>query len=206
MRIFFYLCLVTLNACSTEYSRHTLRGALTDLGLMDEVSYTRQADWVLHSSSKILLLEPEINLAGQDQRLNHRTHAAMRDALMHSFRKHFPSSRSSTHSLASVTTHSFVSSDYIVGARLFHVQDNLNTRAELHEGRGLHKGRHYGRDEIDIQLQIFDARSRRLLDSIALSARAAFLVRDDRLPADVIQPSMDKLVAALAGNEALKQL
>ncbi len=210
MKILLFIGLLFLNGCTAHYSRSLITQSLAELGVTDEVSYVRSADWVLNTGSRITL----VGLSKAEFDEFPRASYLLNAALFESFQKCFHYTRlvansDSGHLFNSAYTEntdfpSFTSlshnSDYFVVTKLVDIQDKLNTRAEIYEGKTLHPSRQYGLDHVTLQLLVFDAKTEKLLDKIDVKGKSSFMADSQASAQDLFQNTLDEVVLELSGR------
>lgn len=214
MKKYLLSVLLLLNGCTMEYSSQVVKTKLARIGASEDMRFSRTADWVLSANSRIAVA----GLSETDKQKYPRAAYELDLAVLEIFQKYF---HFTTWANSAVPQHidtqlatSHVGNkirqnaaiDYLVSAAIVDIENQLNSSAELYEGKSLHKDKHYGRDKVELSLLIFDAKSSELLDTIRIQGQSSFFADSDSQALDLIRSTIDRAVLALAGGSTTRSL
>lgn len=195
------LLVVSLMGCTPHYTAKIFEDSMEAVYLDDAHKMERQAQWVVHASSAVCLTPSYSRKKGQ----HNRTLIALDKALQSKFQQAFPG----LFVLPSIMTldqslkySSTARCELLVAPALVNYENNLNTRRELSEGKDLHPSRRYGRDKMSLAIEVYEVRTRRLLDSIILEGRQKFFASKEALPSDLFDEALQEYIYTLTGRRA----
>ena len=186
-------CVLLFTGCTTSYTREMSHNLLEETKTIEHHQVTREHSWVLPQGAKILLAYPAINTTDQKRRLN-RTQYQLAEALSKNFMRYFPASHQSLveQTLGAALSDAMRSNqEFLIFPNLLVISDNPNALG-ADENPETDK-----KTALQVNLQIYDVRSRVLLETLKISSGQGWLDFSTQEPASL----MDKAL-----NEAAKQL
>lgn len=183
---------ILVSGCSYSYTASLTQSTFSDIGLADKHEYSRMSEWRVSPSTKVA-----IKLAEPENVLLPRTTKQLNRMMLAKFDRHFSHFNVVEAGTLSASIHQAFTSGHelLVVANLIDAKNKINTRRELHYGRDHHPEKERGRDELILQLSMYDTQSHRLLDKITLVSTAAYLKRDEQLALHLIEASLQNLLS-----------
>lgn len=192
LRYFIISLCCGLLGCTAHYSRELASDSLAAAHLSDHYGLTREHNWVLPQHSKVLLAYPDVGLLDEDQPIT-RTQYQLAEQIKVQFTRRFANSVSQAE--ATRLPQSFKeaqqgNADFLLVPQL--VTISANPYAEAAQ-----KTAH---NSWQLNFRLYDARSKKLLDTLKMNAQQGLLNRRKQEPAELFEAGIAKAAAALAGE------
>jgi hypothetical protein len=192
-RFMFSLCITgCLQGCTANYSRELAQDSLAAASLSDHYELTRQHNWVLPQSSKLYLAYPDASLIDEEQPIS-RTQFQLAEQIKIQFTRRFAGSLSQVEAVGLAQTFKDaqrVQADFVLLPQL--VAISANPYAE-----GAPKKVN---NSWQLNIRLYDARSKKLLDTLKMEASQGVLNRRKQEPAQLFAKGLAKAALALAGQ------
>ncbi|VUD47254.1 hypothetical protein TDB9533_00989 [Thalassocella blandensis] len=192
--------LLVLSACTANYTKSVVDSSLANINLADAHQSQRSADWVLHASTPMCLNKP----SNRDEAVHNRSLIALHSALAQNLQQAFPSLTLAEASLPLDQAIKFARRsrcELLVNPALVKNKNHLNSTRELSEGKDLHPGREVKPDEVAISIEIYEARTGRLLDVAVLASEQKYFASHHKQPSDLYQDAVKRFVYSLTGRQ-----
>ncbi len=188
-----------LAGCTANYTRQVWNESLASVSLADEHYQNRSAQWVIHPRTR-LCINPAKNDSQQERR---RALAALNQSIETSFHQSFSSVKQYESSLSLTAAFQAAQShgcELLVYPVLVELNNNINTRQELNYGKDLQPNKTTGRDNIRLNMQIYEVRTRQLLDIAKLVGHQRMLASNDSSPHDLFDQALQLYLFSITGR------
>ena len=185
------LCACLL-ACTPQYSRDLTRETLTATHLSDHYELQREHNWVLPQGSKLYLAYPDVSLLADEQPIT-RTQYQLAEQIKIQFTRRFPGSISQPEPASLPQTFKSaqqLNADFLLVPQL--VSISANPYAE--------QAKKPARNSWQLNFRVYDARSKKLVDSLKMDAGQGLLNLRTQEPAHLFASGITQAAQALAGE------
>lgn len=189
-----------LTACTPNYTKNLAANSLASVNLSNSHTHQRSADWVLHPTTPLCL-----NKSGnREAAVHNRSLIVLNQALVENLQQAFPDLTSAEANLPLDQAIKFARRkrcELLLNPALVRNKNNLNTALELNQGKELHPNREVKPDEVTISIEIYEARTGRLLDVAVLMSEQRYFTAKDKLPSDLYHEAIRRYVYSLTGRQ-----
>lgn len=189
--LMFGLC-IYLAGCTAQYSRDLTRDTLTAAHISDHYALTREHNWVLPQYSKLLLAYPDVSLLEDEQPIT-RTQYQLAEQIKIHFTRRFANSVSQSEPARLPQTFKDaqqVNADFLLVPQL--VTISANPYAEQTQKTA--------QNSWQLNFRLYDARSKKLLDTLKMQAQQGLLNRRKQEPAELFAAGITQAAQSLAGE------
>lgn len=186
------LLFLMLSACTAQYTREVGRTALRDVGMGTSVKITRTGSWSLPEGTKVRVAP--MSIAGTDPNAYPRLGGYL-DRLLENIAAewfHHDGQREVV-----TSTDSGVESGVLLRLSLAAAADRLSSVQEIADNSGL-RDESAGHDRLHLVMKVYDARTGRLLDTMAGEAVSGWRWHEQRV-ADLAEPTLRAMLSRLRG-------
>lgn len=192
--------LLSISACTAQYTQTVVQNSLENMHLADTHRFERSSSWIVHSSTAMCMTK-SLNREENERR---RALLDLDAALKNNFQQVFPDLYI-TEAILPLEQAFKVSRmkrcELLVFPALVKHENQLNSRQELNEGKGLHPSRKVSRDEVSLSIEIYEVRTQRLLDVALLTSRQKYFAKSDEQATEILDKALNQYVLALTGRK-----
>ena len=183
---------VALGGCTAQYSRDLTRETLTATGISDNYSLKRENNWVLPQHTKLYLAYPDVSLLAADQPIT-RTQYQLDEQIKLQFSRRFAASISQHEPASLAQTFKdaqLINADFLLVPQLLTISTNPYAQ----------DGKKTAHNFWQLNFRLYDARSKKLIDTLKMDARQGLLNRRKQEPAELFAAGISQAAQALAGE------